>query len=86
MPKDTFYGADDETIGVHWYNFPERKPEPIEPLVAVSIGQGVDFTMDDEPDIKYDRMWFNFDNPKELERFIKTLRRAGRKVWGYREL
>lgn len=83
MPKTVFVSTNsNETIGVHWYNFPDRGEDPILPEVAVSIGEGMPFAFVDDTETTYNRLYFGFDSPEKIDKFIKELHRAKRKVFG----
>jgi hypothetical protein len=78
MPKEIIVDGE-QKIGVHWYNFHLEYDEYVEPLVGVSIDVGEPFVMDGQT---FNALYFNFSNPEDVERHIRALRRAKRKVFG----
>ena len=78
MPKEIITDGEQQ-IGVHWYNFELSDGEYVEPLVGVSVNVGEPFEMDGQT---FDALFYNFTNPDDIERHIKALRRAKRKVFG----
>jgi hypothetical protein len=76
MPKSVFISdSGNESVGVHWYNFPERKPDPVEPVVSVSVrNSGTDETLEQ-------RLFFSFTTPEKIDQFVAELEKAKRKVF-----
>lgn len=82
MPKEVIRSKDGH-VGVHWWNFPRvNDKDYVMPLVSVSVGVGKNFRFEEAVDEVYEDLFFNFDNPDDVEDFIKKLRRAKRKVFG----
>lgn len=81
MPKEVLKNKNgDEHVEVRWYNMPSPgETEGIIPVVAVGVGQKKDFDLDG---CSYSTMYFNFETPEQVESYIKSLRRAKKKVFG----
>jgi hypothetical protein len=81
VPKELIYAdqSDErEFIGVHWYSFEDRESNRI---VSVSIGSDAIFEYRDDPHTEYDTVHFTFTDPRQIDRFMKHLRRAKRKAF-----
>lgn len=83
MPKEVFTNQNkDEHVEVRWYNMPAPgEIENIIPVVALGVGRATTPDLESEGPV-YETRFFNFETPEQVDDFIKSVKRAKRKVFG----